>query len=177
MSSLTRNHFELFGLPAAFSLDRAALDSAYRTIQGTVHPDRFAAGSDTDRRLGMQLAAQANEAYRTLRDPALRAGYLCSLRGVDVGIESNTAMPTDFLMQQMEWRERLDDASAGRDTAALESLRDELADERDALLRLLAAAIDERGDYAEAAGLVRRLMFLDRFGSGIDAAEERLLQH
>jgi molecular chaperone HscB len=177
MSSLTRNHFDLFGLPAAFRLDRAALDSAYRAVQGTVHPDRYAAGSDTDRRLAMQLAAQANEAYRTLRDPALRAGYLCALRGVDVGIESNTALPADFLMQQMEWRERLDDATDGRDVPALESLRDELAEQRDALLRELAAAIDERGDFAEAAGLVRRLMFLDRFASGIDAAEERLLQH
>lgn len=177
MSSLTKTHFELFGLPAVFGLDRPALDAAYRSVQGAVHPDRHAAGSDTDRRIAMQMAAQANEAYRTLRDPALRAGYLCGLRGVDVAIESNTAMPTDFLMQQMEWRERLDDAVAARDLAALEPLRDELGGMRGALLAALSEALDARDDTQAAAGLVRRLMFLDRFSTGIDAAEERLQRH
>ncbi len=177
MSSLTRNHFDLFGLPAAFGLDRAALDAAYRSVQGAVHPDRHVAGSDTDRRIAMQLAAQANEAYRTLRDPALRAGYLCALRGVDVAVESNTAMPPDFLVQQMEWREQLDYAVAARDLSALGALRAALDDARRALLDALAVALDDRGDTQEAAGLVRRLMFLDRLAANIDAAEERLLHH
>lgn len=124
MSVLSRNHFELFGLPVRFETDLAALDAAYRGVQGAVHPDRHAGGTAADRRVAMQLATHANEAYRTLRDPARRGAYLCALAGVDVEFESNTAMPAQFLMQQIEWREALDDARAARSAAGLQALRD-----------------------------------------------------
>ena len=100
----SRNHFELLGLPVAFALDPARLESGYRELQGAVHPDRFAAASDAERRIAMQWATHANEAYRTLRDPLERARYLLRLRGFDTEEETNTSMPPDFLMQQMEWR-------------------------------------------------------------------------
>lgn len=153
MSSLTKTHFELFGLPAVFGLDRPALDAAYRSVQGAVHPDRHA-GRQRHRPAYRDADGGAGERglHRTLRDPALRAGYLCGLRGVDVAIESNTAMPTDFLMQQMEWRERLDDAVAARDLAALEPLRDELGDMRGALLAALSEALDARDDTQGSSG-------------------------
>jgi molecular chaperone HscB len=91
----TRNHFELLGLPAVFGIDPARLDQRYRELQGRVHPDRFAAASEAERRVAMQWATRANEAYRTLRDPLARARYLLSLKGYDTGEESNTAMPPD----------------------------------------------------------------------------------
>lgn len=176
MSVLSRNHFELFGLPVRFEIDAAALDAAYRGVQGAVHPDRHAGGTAADRRVAMQLATHANEAYRTLRDPARRGAYLCALAGVDVEFESNTAMPAQFLMQQIEWREALDDARAARSAAGLQALREGLDDARDALLARLARAIDADGDYVEAAGDLRQMMFLDRFSAEIDDAEERLLE-
>jgi molecular chaperone HscB len=119
----------------------------------------------------MQMATQVNEAYRTLKSPVLRAKYLLELNGVDVGFETNTAMPPDFLMQQMEWREALEDA---RDAAALGKLEQRLAEEKRMIEAHIARSIDAEGDYAGAAGPVRKLMFLERFGEDIAGAHERL---
>ncbi len=108
-AAIPRNHFELLGLPVSYTVDAAALDDAYRELQGRVHPDRFASASEAERRVAMQWATRANEAYRTLRNPIDRARYLLGLKGFDTGEESNTSMPPDFLMQQMEWRESVED--------------------------------------------------------------------
>ena len=176
MSSLKKNHFALFGLPEGFAIDPRGLDTAWRNVQGAVHPDRFAGASDTERRVAMQMATQVNEAYRTLKDPARRAAYLCALHGADPLVHSNTAMPADFLMQQMEWRERLQEAADARSTDACDALRGEVDHMRAALIAALGSAIDAQGDYPLAAERVRQLMFVDRFASEIDDAEERLLQ-
>src|SRR4026208_2627969 len=117
--ALTSNHFELFGLVPAFALDVARLDAAYRDIQAKVHPDRFAHAGDAERRASMQMTTRVNEAYRTLKSPVQRAKYLLELNGVDVAFETNTAMPREFLVQQMEIREKLEEA---RDVAALQLL-------------------------------------------------------
>ncbi len=177
MNALKKTHYELFGLPEGFVVDASALDDAYRRVQGAVHPDRFSAASDTDRRIAMQLATHANEAYRTLRDPVARATYLCGLHGVDPQVHSNTAMPAAFLGQQMEWRERLDEVRSSLDAAELAALRDELEASRRTLLEGIAQSIDARGEYAGAAELVRQLMFVERFEVDVDALDERLAEH
>ena len=89
----SRNHFELLGLPVGYSLDPARLERSYRDLQTRVHPDRHAAASEAERRVAMQWATRANEAYRTLRDPLERARYLLHLKGYDTGEETNTSMP------------------------------------------------------------------------------------
>jgi molecular chaperone HscB len=109
-----QNHFDLFNLPPRFAVDAGALDSAYRDVQSRVHPDRFVNATDAEKRVAMQWATRANEAYQTLKNPLARARYLCELNGVDLQTESNTAMPPSFLMQQMEWRERLEEAEHAR---------------------------------------------------------------
>src|SRR3984885_14273648 len=119
MASLNDSHFDLFDLPAQFALDAAALDHAYRTVQAQVHPDRFAAAGDAQRRIAMQWATRTNEAYQTLRDPLERPRYMLARRGVDVVAENNTAMEPAFLMQQMEWRESIEDAAAAKNLGAL----------------------------------------------------------
>src|ERR1700750_486023 len=129
MASLNDSHFDLFGLPAQFALDASALDHAYRTVQAQVHPDRFAAAGDAQKRIAMQWATRTNEAYQTLRDPLKRATYMLSLRGIDVGAENNTAMEPAFLMQQMEWRENIEDAAGAKNLGALENLLDDLRHE------------------------------------------------
>jgi len=176
MSALKRNHFELFGLPASFAVDPAALDGAFRRVQGAIHPDRHAGAGEAERRVAMQLATQANEAYRTLREPARRAAYLCALHGEDPKTHSNTSMTPAFLMQQMVWREQLEEARDARSASALEALRAELDGAHASLLARIGAAIDERHDYAQGADLVCQLMFLDKLGTEIDAAEDHLLQ-
>lgn len=165
----SRNHFELLGLPVAYAVDAARLESLYRELQGRVHPDRFAAGSEAERRVAMQWATRANEAYRTLRDPLERARYLLQLKGYDTGEESNTAMPPDFLMQQMEWREAAAEARAARDAEALAALRASLRDERGEMLESLGRALDG-ANYDAACSLVRKLRFLEKLDEEIDEA-------
>src|SRR3954462_3060365 len=118
---IMQNHFELFHLPQRFAIDTAALDAAYHEVQNQVHPDKFINATDSEKRVAMQWATRANEAYRTLKSPFKRAAYLCELNGIELQTESNTAMPREFLMQQMEWREALEDANAAKDLDGLES--------------------------------------------------------
>ena len=167
-----KNHFELLGLPLAYAVDPSRLESGYRQLQTQVHPDRFAAATGAERRVAMQWATRANEAYRTLRDPVDRARYLLGLRGFDTGEESNTAMPPDFLMQQMEWREGVAEARASRDAARLEFLRSEIAGERTEMLQTLERAIDRDANYDAGCSLVRKLRFLDKLDEEIDEALE-----
>ena len=166
-----QNHFDLFQLPARFTLDVKALDAAYRDVQGQVHPDRFVNATDAEKRVAMQWATRANEAYQTLKNPQKRARYLCEMNGVDLRTESNTAMPMAFLMQQMEWREALGEARADKDVPALESLDEQVKAERKSRLELVGRELDA-GDFAEAAQGVRALMFLDKFGEEVHYAFE-----
>lgn len=169
--NLGDDDFTLFGLPQRFALDRAALDQRWRALQAEVHPDRFAADGTAAQRLAMQWAVRVNEAHRRLKDPLARGAYLCALRGQPVRAEDNTAMPADFLMQQMAWREALDEAS---DLAAVETLDEEVrADER-RRLAALAAAFDEAGDAEAAARHVRALMFVARFREDLSRRLEAL---
>ncbi|EHK67499.1 Fe-S protein assembly co-chaperone HscB [Achromobacter arsenitoxydans] len=154
------DHFSLFGLPARFDLDAQALEGAWRTVAAQVHPDRFATASPAERRVAMQWAARANEAYRQLKDPLLRARYLCEQAGVDLQTESNTSMDTAFLMQQMTWREMLDDAR--EDNGALQALQSELDDARTEMRATLTRLLDEERDYAAAGLKVREWMFVDK---------------
>src|ERR1035437_2483699 len=157
-----QNHFELFHLPQRFAIDMAALDSAYHEVQNQVHPDKFVNATNAEKRVAMQWATRANEAYQTLKRPLQRARYLCELNGVDLQIESNTAMPREFLMQQMEWREALDDAKIAKDVEALDKLEHEILSARKNMVQQIGTLLDERM-FAEAAQGVRKLMFLEKF--------------
>jgi len=164
------NHFGLFGLPQMFAIDMAQLDLSYRKLQSEIHPDRFAAGSATERQQSLQWATHANEAYQTLKDPLARARYLLSLRGVDTQEESNTAMPAEFLLQQMEWREAVEEAQAAHDLDALDALLRELRRDTDALQDGLRIALDERRDDMQAAQAVRKMRFLAKVRDEIEQA-------
>ena len=168
-----QNHFELFHLPRQFAIDAGALDAAYREVQGRVHPDKFVNATDAEKRVAMQWATRANEAYQTLKNPQRRAQYLCELHGVDLQVESNTAMPMAFLMQQMEWREELAEARATRNAELLDQLDGQLRSARKGQLKDIEAQLDA-GDYHAAAQGVRALMFLEKFGEEVRFAFDAL---
>jgi molecular chaperone HscB len=168
----SRNHFDLLGLPLRYTVDPARLEHGYRELQSQVHPDKFAAATEAERRVAMQWATRANEAYRTLRDPLERARYLLRLKGYDTEEESNTAMPPDFLMQQMEWREAAAEARRGHDAAALHRLRDDLAIAHRDMLALLARALDSDKNFDAGCSLVRKLRFLEKLEEEIEDALE-----
>ena len=169
--NLGDDDFTLFGLPLRQALDRADLDARRRDLQARVHPDRFASEGAAAQRLAMQWAVRVNSAYQRLKDPLLRATYLCELRGVPVDAERNTAMPAAFLMQQMQWREDLDEVA---DAEAAQRLDDAVAEEEAAMQTQLAVLLDQRQDNVAAAAQVRALMFLARFRQDIERRLEAL---
>lgn len=170
---IDNNHFALFGLSERYALDAGALDRAYREVQTQVHPDRFANRGATEQRVALQWATRANEAYRVLRDPLKRAIYLCTLRGQDPADEHDTKMAQPFLIQQLEWREALDDARANQDAAAIDALRHELDAMRTTLTNEVEQALD-RDDHADLASeRVRRWMFIERFAEDVESASDR----
>jgi len=171
--NLNENHFQIFGIPASFEVDAAALEKRYRELQREVHPDRFARASQAEQRVSMQLATRVNEAYQTLKSPLRRAGYLLLLHGVDPEFETNTAMPADFLAGEMERRERLEEAVAAADWERLIALSGDLRTEQDALLGRIERQLEAQ-QWSEAAATLRQLKFLEKFGEEIGAAEERM---
>jgi len=169
MIDFSRNHFDLLGLPARYRVDVDALDAAYRKLQTEVHPDRFAASSDAERRVALQASARVNEAYRALKDPVQRAQYLLSLNGVDAVGETDTQLPLDFLERQLERREEASDALANEDERALASLRDSVRAEAKDLEVELVRELDASRDFGKAKPRVRELTFLAKLADDIDA--------
>jgi molecular chaperone HscB len=170
----TQTHFELFGLPQTYALDRDRLDTAYRELQNAVHPDRFAAQPETDQRLAMQWATQVNEAYQTLKHPVNRGVYLLKLQGIDALDASNTKMAPAFLMQQMEWREAIDEARAGREMDALDALSNDLRATHRRIEAQLVELIDSARDFMAASEAVRQLRFMDKLIAEIGDVYEEL---
>lgn len=171
--NLQSSDFELFGLPEQFAQDRAAIDKRWKELQREAHPDRFAAQGAAAQRVAMQWSVRINEAYQRLKDPLKRAAYLCELRGAPINAEDNTAMPADFLMEQMAWREALDDAAG---EAELDALHETLSQARDRTLQRIGHLLDDQQDAAAAAAQVRGLMFIERFGEDVQARFEQLGQ-
>jgi len=169
-----QDYFDMFGLPARFSLDDEQLGRAYRDLQTVVHPDRFVNASDAERRVSMQQATQVNEAYQTLKDPVRRAVYLLRRQGIDPELDTNTAMPASFLMEQMEWREAIEAASGSADASELDQLSSRLGNELGRMYAEVGQQIDERGDFAGAAETIRKLMFLEKVSAQIGDAIELL---
>ena len=171
--NLQSSDFELFGIPVQFSQDRATLDARWKDLQREAHPDRFSAQGASAQRLAMQWSVRINEAYQRLKDPLRRASYLCELHGAPVNAEDNTAMPADFLMQQMEWRESLDAAKNRQDLE--EIARQAACSGRDQLLKI-EQLLDTEKDFPAAVQQVRSLMFIERFSSEVDARIDQLGQ-
>lgn len=161
------NHFELFGLPAAFAIDAAELQQRYRKLQQTLHPDRFANASQRDKLLAVQRTSQLNDAYQTLRRPLSRAEYMLELRGIDLQHEQQTLQDPEFLMAQMEWRERLEDLNSAADVLSAQS---ELDDEIKQLQTELESLLESEDNDA-AANVVRKLKFMHKLDYELDAKD------
>jgi len=169
--NLQSNDFELFGLPQQFAQDRALLDARWKSLQREVHPDKFAQQGAAQQRVAMQWSARVNEAYQRLKRPLARAAYLCELAGAPVNAHSNTAMPAAFLMQQMQWRETMDEA---QDLQTLESLQAEVDSLQNSLMHECATLIDENSDYTAAVSHIRSLLFIEKFGRDLEQRFEAL---
>jgi len=167
-----KNHFDLFHLPISFQMDSAALDAAYRGVQREVHPDKFTTASDAEKRLAAQWATRANEAYQTLKSPLNRGRYFLKIHGIETEEESNTSMPLEFLMQQMDWREAVVDARASKDEAKLDALAAQKNLDEKNLFAQLSGELTQSSTFADARLTVRKLRFIEKLGEEIDDAFE-----
>ena len=169
--NLQSSDFELFGLAPRFEQDRAAIDARWKDLQREAHPDKFAAQGAAAQRLSMQWSVRINEAYQRLKNPLKRAAYLCELNGARINAENNTAMPASFLMQQMAWREALDDA---RSAAELNELDAQVMAARHEALNACKDQLDVQQDYTLAAQQVRALMFIERFANDVESRLDQM---
>lgn len=169
LETVRRDFFSLFGLPRRQGLDTAQLEMLFRDIQARVHPDKHAHLADSEKRLAMQWATHVNEAYQTLKDPLKRARYLLQLAGHDAQLETNTAMPTAFLIEQMGLREAVSEAREAGDADTLDSLYRRMKQAAQAEFAELEAALDTKA-LDRAALLVRQLMFQEKLLHDIDDA-------
>ena len=168
--NLQSNDFELFGLVPEFVQNRQVIDARWKELQREAHPDKFVAQGASAQRLAMQWSVRINEAYQRLKDPLKRAAYLCELNATPVNAEINTAMPAEFLMQQMAWREALDDASG---SAELNDLGEQVRRARHDQIQKIEQLLDREHDYQKAVQQVRSLMFIERFDRDVQARLEQ----
>ena len=169
--NLQDDDFTLFGLKPQFAQDRAAVDARWKELQREAHPDKFTVQSGSALRIAMQWSVRINEAYQRLKDPLKRAAYLCELGGAAINAHSNTAMPAQFLMQQMEWREALEDAMTAQ---SVEALLGEVQDSRKQLLQECEHCLDVQHDPAAAVTPVRALMFIEKFAQDLNQRLDQL---
>ncbi len=165
--------FEVFQIPKQFAQDRAVLDARWKELQSEAHPDKFTAQSAAAQRVALQWSVRINEAYQRLKDPIARAAYLCELHGAPINAESNTAMPADFLMQQMELREALDEADTEENLDEIDQQAAKIMHEQ---LLKAEQLIDQVNNYPAAAQAVRALLFVQKFQADIDRRFELLGQ-
>ena len=162
-------YFELFQLPPAFDIDNETIEQTYRRLAASFHPDKFAAASSFEQKQAVMMAATLNDAYRTLISPIDRAAYLLKSQGMDADAPEHTGFAPEFLMQQMEWREALEDGRSAGNEAALLKLDKEIAAEQQNLFADLGRAFASQ--QAEEAGqLVRQGRFLNKLRQEIKAA-------
>ena len=166
------NYFELFSLPATFSIDLAQLSDTFRNLQKQYHPDNFVMQADSERLVTMQKSIEINDAYQTLKNNCLRAQYLLLLAGVDIALEQRTLQDTKFLMQQMEWRETV--ASFTKDDEQEINLFSGNIDKQVIGLESLIEAQLNNNELENAADSVRKLKFMLKLQIELELLEEKL---
>ncbi|BAJ01565.1 co-chaperone HscB [Shewanella violacea] len=169
------NYFELFSLTPSFDIDTALLADRYHELQRAVHPDKFANSSEQDKRIAVQRTAQVNDGFSTLKNPLSRAEHILALAGIDLSHESTTVKDTQFLMQQMEWRESLEDIAHCEDPdAMIAELYDSFNEYSDSISQNLAGLLlsHSESDLASAADLIRKLKFMAKLQVELERIED-----
>ncbi|WP_108651575.1 co-chaperone HscB [Dongshaea marina] len=170
------NYFELFGFTEDFEIDKARLAALYRQLQSRFHPDKFAAAPANERLIAVQRAAEINDGYQTLSSPLRRAEYLLSLRGIDLKSEQQTLRDPAFLMQQMEWREKLAEIAHHKDPEqSITDFETLLSDEFLTMQQQFVAFFSQQ-QYSEAADMLRKLKFIDKLQQELEQLADKLFE-
>jgi molecular chaperone HscB len=168
--------FETLGVEPRFDLDEKALAERHRALSGALHPDRYAGRPAAERRMALDKAIAVNAAWRRLRDPLQRAESLLANKGVAVG-ETVEPKPTPaLLMEMLEVREELADASRARDLARLARLGARMHEREQRTLARLAEGFTRGDDLPALVPVLGELRYLRRFFEELSAVEEKLAE-
>ncbi|KAF9481429.1 Co-chaperone Hsc20, partial [Pholiota conissans] len=108
------SYHDLFGLPDTpnpFVIDLPTLKQRFRQAQASCHPDTWVSKSSKDGDIAHTLSSRLNEAYQTLLHPLARAEYILMQNGYQIS-ESDQTEDMAFMMEIMEAREAIDDATS-----------------------------------------------------------------
>ena len=167
------NYFELFQIPVSLSVDPTELAARYRELQKQFHPDNVATQSDAIKLESMQKTVEINSAYNTLKQPLACAEYILVLQGIDLRNEQHTVKDTAFLMEQLEWREELDDLQKKPDEAVISRFQSRVKQHYQRYFQSLEQQLAD-AQYHEAADTLRKLKFVRKMKDELDKLEESL---
>ncbi|OOF57049.1 Fe-S protein assembly co-chaperone HscB [Rodentibacter genomosp. 2] len=170
------NPFEIFDLPVDFQLDTQALNSRYLELQKALHPDNFVSASASEQRVAMQKSTEVNDALKTLKDPILRAEAIVAIHlGEQQDIEQKSTQDVAFLMQQLQWREQLENVERQKNEQALDALAAEIRKETQQLLTALSHSIQTQ-QWTQTTQLCDKLRFTRKLKEEIERVEERFFE-
>ncbi|KAL6074497.1 Co-chaperone Hsc20 [Balamuthia mandrillaris] len=152
------NYFELLGIKHSFEVDLNQLEKHYWALQRKLHPDKFHQKSETEKAFSEGVSSEINEAYRTLKNPNKRLKYMLSLAGAPLDESSGTITDPELLMEVMEVRGEIEEATSKDQLRALQR-------ENQEKLRACYAAASEalRHDHLEEARQAAiRLQYLEK---------------
>ena len=148
-------YFAQFGLPEHLHVELAALEKSFYAQSRRLHPDRFAARPAAEQDAALAASSRLNDAYRTLRDPIARTGYLLRLHGIEMeeqsraatdaakaaGTEKKQVAPPDLLEEAFELNMQLEEMRMARKMGEDDpATRAELADAQVRFTAMLDAA-------------------------------------
>jgi len=107
MDILKQNFFELFNIEISVDINKSDLDEKVKILQNNFHPDRFANGSDFEKRLALQISSYINDGYKILGDIVLRVEYILKINNFNKD-ESTTINDIDFLQEQIMYNELIE---------------------------------------------------------------------
>jgi molecular chaperone HscB len=136
------DYFTLLGVERRFDIDEAELHRRFLALNRHAHPDFHGGESPEVQALSLRVSAAINDAYRTLRDPAARAGYLLELLGGQSSAQDKS-VPEGFLSTMMMMQEEIADARAAGDADELSRLAQVLQTQRDGLMRTIGGLFQE----------------------------------
>lgn len=176
MSSAQQNYFELFGLEPNFFIDQKDLSSKLKRLLQSAHPDRHAQGGSQQQMLAMQKTTRLNDAFAVLKHPVRRAQYLLQVvKGIDT-TKDHTVNDPEFLMQQLELREELDNLAQQKDASGLMTFADKIeamAEEQEASLGQRFE--QDEWDLEALKVSIYKLQFLHKTLHDIELAEDKIL--
>ncbi|MER2493956.1 co-chaperone HscB [Catenovulum sediminis] len=165
--------FEIFNLKPDFDIDVSLLSQKYRDLQRAFHPDQYASGSESEKLLALKKATEINDAYTTLKSPVSRAEYILKENGLDISHETTTIKDPSFLMQQMEYREHLEEISDMTEPYdAIIEFEDTLSAEQVELQEKISRDL-RNAHHQEAASALRKLKFIVKLQAELERLEDQ----